>query len=70
MQAPYLAAVGEAPMRASPGAHTVARESQARAAQADTQRLAVAQFVRRNPGRAVGVLALFGLLGGMLLLRR
>ena len=71
MHAPYLAPAGEAPARAGvPGPATLAREKQARAAQADTQRRAVAQFVRRNPGRSVGVLALLGLLTGMALLRR
>jgi len=58
-------------MRAGvPTRETLAREKLARADQADSQRLAVAQFVRRNPGRTVGVLALFGLLTGMVLLRR
>ncbi|HEX4325411.1 MAG TPA: hypothetical protein VH105_01260 [Burkholderiales bacterium] len=70
MQAPYLAAAGEAPVRAHLGAQTLARERQARTDQADTQRLVVAQFVRRNPGRTVGVVAVLGLLTGMLLLRR
>lgn len=70
MQAPYLAAVGEAPARGDVRAKTLAREQWARADQADTQRLAVAQFVRQNPGRTVGVMALLGLLAGMLLLRR
>jgi hypothetical protein len=70
MQAPHLAAAGEAPARAGLGAQTLAREKQARADQADTQRLAVAQFVRRNPGRTGGVVAMLGLLTGMLLLRR
>jgi ElaB/YqjD/DUF883 family membrane-anchored ribosome-binding protein len=71
MRAPYLAAVGEAPARAGVAiSQTLARERQARADQADTQRQVVAQFVRRNPGRTVGVLALLGLLTGMLLLRR
>ncbi len=71
MRAPYLAAAGEAPVRAGvPARETLAREKQARARQAAIQRVAVAQFVRRNPGRTFGVLALLGLLTGMALLRR
>lgn len=68
LQQRYLAAAGEAPERAELGAAW--RERQVHYAQARAQRAAVARFVRANPGRTFGIIALLGILTGLFVMRR
>ncbi|HEY4371267.1 MAG TPA: hypothetical protein VGN52_05060 [Burkholderiales bacterium] len=63
---PYLAAAGEAPARGDRvvGAHETQRR------QAQVQRAAMKRFVRDNPARTFGIVALCGAVAGLILLRR
>lgn len=65
---PYLAAAGEAPVRGDVG--MVAREKHERHLQARAQRAVVSRFVRDNPGRTFGIVAVLGLMAGLIVLRR